>query len=98
MRRVSLLVILALVTGAPAYAQPADDLVLPRPANCCLLNSAKSLAEQLQDWNQLGRYHAANEKLKKQPAIAGRVVFISPGFRAVADRPSCSTRTEGPQR
>jgi lysophospholipase L1-like esterase len=66
----------ALVAPAAADAQIADELTLPRPANCCLLNSATALAEQLQDWNQLGRYHLANQELKRQPAVSGRVVFI----------------------
>ena len=61
--------------GSPAQAQLADDFNPPR-ANCCLLNSARGLADQLQDWNQLGRYHQANEELKKQPAEPKRVVFM----------------------
>lgn len=65
----------ALAAGAPAGAQLTDDYNPPR-ANCCLLNTAKSLADQLQDWNQLGRYYAANEELKKLPADPKRVVFM----------------------
>ena len=38
--------------------------------------SARGLADQLQEWNQLGRYHQANEELKKQPADPKRVVFM----------------------
>jgi lysophospholipase L1-like esterase len=68
--------IVALLVSVNAYAQLAGELTLPRPANCCLPASAQSLAEQLQDWNQLGRYHAANAELKGQPAVPGRVVFI----------------------
>jgi lysophospholipase L1-like esterase len=30
----------------------------------------------MQDWNQLSRYQADNEKLKAQPAVPGRVVFL----------------------
>ena len=45
-----------LATGTAAHAQLATDFTLPRPAGCCLVNTATSLAEQLQDWNQLGRY------------------------------------------
>jgi lysophospholipase L1-like esterase len=48
----------------------------PPPSNCCLAGAAKTLADQLQDWNQLGRYHAANRELKKQPADPKRVVFM----------------------
>ena len=65
-----------LATGTAAHAQLATDFTLPRPAGCCLVNTATSLAEQLQDWNQLGRYHAANEELNKQPADPKRVVFM----------------------
>jgi lysophospholipase L1-like esterase len=72
--------IVALVAGAlivvtPASAQLAEEFNAP-PSNCCLLNTAKSLADQLQDWNQIGRYHAANQELKKRPAEPGRVVFM----------------------
>ena len=58
-----------------ASAQLANDFNPPR-SNCCLLNAATSLADQLQDWNQLGRYHQANQELKKQSADPGRVVFL----------------------
>ena len=56
-------------------AQLVDDFKPPR-GNCCLPGSAQTLADALQDWNQLGRYHAANEELKKQPADPRRVVFM----------------------
>ncbi len=48
----------------------------PPRANCCLQSAAQNLADQLQDWNQLGRYHADNQKLKAQPVPEGRVVFL----------------------
>jgi lysophospholipase L1-like esterase len=75
-RRLLLCLGALLLSAAPAYAQLADELTLPQPANCCLPTAAKNLAEQLLDWNQLGRYHAANEELKKQPPDPKRVVFI----------------------
>jgi lysophospholipase L1-like esterase len=66
-----------LVLGVSAvHAQLAETYTLPRPANCCLLNTAVTLAEQLQDWNQLGRYHDATVELMKRPVDPGRVVFI----------------------
>ena len=72
-----------LITGA-ARAQLADDFAPPR-ANCCLAGTAQNLANQLQDWNQLGRYHAANIELLKQPADPQRIVFfgdsITDGWR-----------------
>jgi lysophospholipase L1-like esterase len=71
-----LLSILAVfLAGGAARAQLVDEFN-PPSANCCLLNTAKSLADQLQDWNQLGRYYAANQELKRQPADPKRVVFM----------------------
>ena len=64
-----------LFCGVHAEAQLADEFNPPH-ANCCLVRSAKTLADQLQDWNQLGRYHQANEELQKQPADPKRVVFM----------------------
>jgi lysophospholipase L1-like esterase len=61
--------------AAAASAQVVEEYNPPR-ANCCLLNTARSLADQLQDWNQLGRYHQANQQLKQQPVPSGRVVFM----------------------
>jgi len=73
----SILPLLAATLLAPAavQAQLTDDFNVP-PANCCLAMTAHSLAEQLQDWNQLGRYHAANQELKQRPADPRRVVFM----------------------
>lgn len=65
----------ALVSGAAANAQLVEEFNPPR-TNCCLANTAKSLADQLLDWNQLSRYYAANKELKKQPADPKRVVFM----------------------
>ena len=48
----------------------------PPKANCCLANFAHNLADQLQDWNQLGRYHQDDERLKGLPAEPRRVVFL----------------------
>jgi lysophospholipase L1-like esterase len=58
-----------------ASAQIVDDYA-PPPSPCCLLGAARNLANALQDWNGLGRYHADNEKLKAQPADPARVVFL----------------------
>jgi lysophospholipase L1-like esterase len=48
----------------------------PPKANCCLQMLAQNLADQLQDWNQIGRYHADDERLKAQPPDPRRVVFM----------------------
>jgi lysophospholipase L1-like esterase len=65
----------ALLTPALAPAQLVDQYAPPR-ANCCLPAAAKSLADQLQDWNQLGRYYADNQRLMQMPSEEGRVVFL----------------------
>jgi lysophospholipase L1-like esterase len=56
------------------FGQLVDEFNPPK-AGCCLQFSAQALADQLQDWNQLGRYHADNAKLLAQPVPEGRVVF-----------------------
>lgn len=66
---------LSMVLHSPAWAQLVTDFQPPR-AGCCLAATAQSLADQLKDWNQLGRYHAANEELKRRPADPKRVVFM----------------------
>jgi len=70
-----LFAVLLSIGATQLHGQLAEDFNPPR-ANCCLLNSAKSLADQLQDWNQLGRYHQANQELMKQPLDPRRVVFL----------------------
>jgi len=59
----------------PARAQLVQDFQ-PPPAQCCLVRAASHLADQLQDWNQLGRYHEDNLRLEKEPSVKGRVVFL----------------------
>jgi lysophospholipase L1-like esterase len=61
--------------AASAQAQLVDTFSPPK-ANCCLPGFAQSLADQLQDWNQLGRYHADDERLKQLPADSARVIFL----------------------
>lgn len=70
---ISLLAVLILAPAASA--QIVEEFNPPR-ANCCLANAAQTLADQLQDWNQLGRYHADNLRLQAMPAEAKRVVFM----------------------
>ncbi len=65
----------ALLLPAFASAQLVEEYN-PARAGCCLASTAQNLANALLDWNQLGRYHADNEKLKAQPAEPGRVVFM----------------------
>ncbi len=65
----------AVLLCGPAAAQLAEEFD-PPVAGCCLATAAQRLTDQLQDWNQLGRYHAANEELKRRPADPNRVVFL----------------------
>jgi lysophospholipase L1-like esterase len=67
--------LLALFAVSAASAQLVDQYAPPK-AGCCLTNTAKALADQLQDWNQLGRYYADNQRLLQSPPDPGRVVFM----------------------
>jgi lysophospholipase L1-like esterase len=69
------LILAALMVSAPAFGQ-LTDAYQPGRSACCLPGTARNLADQLQDWNMLGRYYAANQDLKKQPADPKRVVFM----------------------
>ncbi|HLY17964.1 MAG TPA: SGNH/GDSL hydrolase family protein [Bryobacteraceae bacterium] len=60
---------------AAARCQLVEDFNPPK-ANCCLAGFAHSLADQLQDWNQLGRYNQDNARLKALPPEPRRVVFL----------------------
>jgi len=77
LKALSLAALFALLAAPSAHAQLVDDNSYnPPKANCCLATTAKSLSDQLLDWNQMGRYHADDEALKQQPADAKRVVFM----------------------
>ena len=75
-RRLTAFAVYAALGATVLHGQIAEDYTLPRPAGCCLLGTATALAEQLQDWNQLGRYHDANAELMSRRSRAGRVVFL----------------------
>jgi lysophospholipase L1-like esterase len=78
MRRNSWLIfslLAGLLPPALLRAQLVPEFTPPK-ANCCLQSAAQSLADQLQDWNQIGRYHEDNVRLQAQPAEKGRVVFL----------------------
>jgi len=74
-RNFSSLPLAVVLLPAAALCQLAVEYNPPK-ANCCLPSAARNLADQLQDWNQLGRYHEDDERLKAQPAEPGRVVFL----------------------
>ncbi len=48
----------------------------PPNTPCCLPRVAIQLADELQDWNQLGRYHQDDLRLEKTPPDPGRVIFL----------------------
>jgi lysophospholipase L1-like esterase len=75
--KIRILTLVLIVFSACAHldAQLVDEYNPPR-ANCCLATNAKSLADQLQDWNQLDRYYQADLQLKSEPAEPNRVVFM----------------------
>ena len=64
-----------LIMSALAHGQLADPYEPSRNA-CCLAGAARNLADQLLDWDQLGRYYTANQELKRQPVDPKRVVFM----------------------
>lgn len=74
-RNVYSVLIPLLLLPAAARCQLVEEFDPPK-ANCCLAGFAQSLADQLQDWNQLGRYHVDNERVKALPADPRRVVFL----------------------
>jgi lysophospholipase L1-like esterase len=75
LKSLSLLIVLCLCLSVSTSAQLVDEFDI-QPSGCCLAMQAKRLADQLQDWNQLGRYHHANQELKKAPTDPSRVVFM----------------------
>jgi lysophospholipase L1-like esterase len=74
-RNLILAVFLVVLTGSSARAQLVENYDPPR-TTCCWAATAKTLSDQMQDWNQLGWFHAANQELLKQPPDSHRVIFL----------------------
>ncbi len=72
--RLSLFVLVSTFPAA-LHAQLVEEYKPPK-ASCCLPSLAQGLADQLQDWNQLGRYHESNLRLTGQSRDPQRVVFL----------------------
>ena len=72
---VPLMLLAGLMLPASARAQLVTEYEPVRHA-CCQALNIRNLADQLQDWNQLSRYHIENEELRKKPADPRRVVFM----------------------
>lgn len=70
-------VCLIFLYGCPVAvrAQLAQEFKPPK-ANCCLPFQAQNLADQLQDWNQLGRYYEDNLRIRALPTDPARIVFM----------------------
>ncbi len=73
--KIGVLLFAGMLISIPARCQLVEEFNPPQ-SNCCLAMAARSLADQLLDWNQLGRYRAENQALKKQPADPKRVLFM----------------------
>jgi lysophospholipase L1-like esterase len=71
----AIMIVLLFVFPTIIHAQLVQEFKPPK-ANCCLQSTAQSLADQLQDWNQLGRYYEDNQRLRLQPDDPARVVFL----------------------
>ena len=78
MRQMIDLLLAACVVLWAAIAAPCQlvEQYNPPKANCCLQFAAQALADQLQDWNQIGRYHADDERLRALAPEPHRVVFM----------------------
>jgi lysophospholipase L1-like esterase len=76
-RSVRFMLCLAFLLFMPAAlrAQLVQEFNPPK-TNCCLASTAQSLADQLQDWNQLGRYHTENLQRLSVPGDPPPVVFM----------------------
>lgn len=70
-----MLLFFALLLPGIARAQLVQEFKPPK-ASCCLPAAAQNLADQLQDWNQLGRYHDDNLRLQSLPRDPNRIVFL----------------------
>ena len=66
---------LSLCVATVARGQLVKDFK-PAPARCCLPILLTRLAGEIQDFNQLGRYHQDNLRLEAAPPERGRVVFM----------------------
>ena len=73
--KLSLVLLAGSLLPVGARAQLVEEFSPPK-ADCCLQFLAQRLADQLQDWNQLGRYHADDRRLEEQSREKGRVVFL----------------------
>lgn len=76
-RRLGIFMLFTCLFGLPGsvFGQLVEDYHPPK-SQCCLQGAAQRLADQLQDWNQLGRFYEDDQKLEAEPPQPGRVVFL----------------------
>jgi lysophospholipase L1-like esterase len=68
-------IILSFLFSIPAYSQLVEEFN-QEDNSCCMPIFAQRVVNQLKDWNQLSRYKADNEAIKKKPFDPKRVVFM----------------------
>jgi acyl-CoA thioesterase I len=68
--------IVTLLSGAQNLRAQLVKEFNPPKADCCLQFAAQRLADELQDWNQLGRYHKDDLRLEAEAPLNERVVFL----------------------
>jgi lysophospholipase L1-like esterase len=73
--KIAALLLTGMLISIPAQCQLVEQFNPPQ-SNCCLAMAARGLADQLLDWNQIGRYRMENQELKKQPSDPKRVLFM----------------------
>jgi lysophospholipase L1-like esterase len=73
--KLSLFLLAGLLVPVCTGAQLVQEFHPPK-ADCCLQFLAQRLSDELQDWNQLGRYDDDDRRLEGQPQEKGRVVFL----------------------
>lgn len=64
-----------LAASALAWGQLVQTFNPAQPS-CCRNRMAASVAVRLDDWNQIARYHADDQRLESEPRAPGRVVFM----------------------
>lgn len=62
-------------SAMPAWCQLVTEFN-PNQEPCCRDLLAKYVARRMDDWDEMARYHAGDERLKRAPAQQGRVVFM----------------------
>jgi lysophospholipase L1-like esterase len=75
LKQFNIVLCLSLLLPLSAGAQFVQEFN-PPATQCCLPGAMSRLVDELQDWNQLGRYHQDNLRLESAPAVKGRIVFL----------------------